>query len=102
MGRIYDTADFRALPRERCAVYELLGGDCAGSIHRHHVHPVSLDGPVDGRTVEVCRAHHPLLEHLARRVYGQPAYRCCPHKHVTPEARAQCEARLNASVRRFG
>lgn len=102
MGRIYDTADFRALPRERCAVHELLGGDCAGAIHRHHVHPVSLDGPVDGRTIPVCASHHPMLEMLARRVWMHREPRRCPHKHVTPEARAQCEARLNASVRRFG
>ena len=100
MGRPYDTADFRALPRERCAVYELLGGECAGPIGRHHVHPLSMGGEEDGRTVEVCSTHHPMLEALARRIHGIP--RRCPHKHVTPEARAQCEARLNASVRRFG
>lgn len=98
MGRIYDKASFRALPRERCAVWELIGGECSGPIAHHHVYPVSLGGAESGRTVESCAAHHPMLEALARRVYGAPRYRRCPHRHVTPEARERCEARLNADV----
>lgn len=98
MGRIYDTAAFRALPRERCAVEELIGGTCSGEIALHHVHPLSLGGEVDGRLVPCCAAHHPMLEALARRVYGLPQYRRCPHRHVTREAREACERRLNLDV----
>lgn len=97
MGRIYDTAAFRALPRERCAVHELLGGECSGPIARHHVWPVELGGDPHGRTVESCARHHPMLEALARRVYGLREPRRCPHRHVTREARERCEARLNGA-----
>ena len=98
MGRIYDTAAFRALPRERCAVYELLGGECSGPIGRHHVRPLRY--AADGRTVEVCAVHHPMLEALARRIHGEREYRRCTHRHVTPEAREACERKLNrADVR---
>jgi hypothetical protein len=98
MGRIYDTVAFRALPRERCIVHELFGADCAGAIARHHVHPVSLGGPEDGPTVECCARHHTMLEALARRVYGVPEYRRCPHAHRTQEGRLACEQRLNAAA----
>jgi hypothetical protein len=98
MGRVYDQATFRRLPRERCAVHELLGDECAGPIHRHHVYPLSHGGEDDGRTVSVCAHHHPSLEALARRVYGEREPRRCPHRHVTAEARERCEARLNADV----
>lgn len=98
MARPYDTAAFRALPRERCAVHELLGGECAGVVARHHVHPMSLGGAESGRTVPVCARHHGYLEAIARRVYGAPRWRTCPHKHVTPEAKERCEAKLNADV----
>jgi hypothetical protein len=95
MGRIYDTSAFRSLPRERCAVHELIGTDCAGPISRHHVHPVALGGGELGRTVQCCSRHHPMLEALARRAYGAPGYRRCPHAHPTQEGRLACERRLN-------
>lgn len=96
MGRIYDTAAFRALPRNRCIVHELFGTECAGDISRHHVHPVSLGGAEDGKTVESCSRHHPMLEALARRVYGTPEYRRCRHVHPTREGREACDRRRNA------
>lgn len=97
-GRIYDRAFFRALPREGCIVHELFGTECAGEIGRHHVHPISLGGPEDGPTVPSCARHHPMLEALARRVYGTPEYRRCPHAHRTLEGRMACERRLNANA----
>lgn len=96
MGRIYDTAEFRALPRERCVVHDLIGGECAGPIGRHHVWPIELGGDPRGRTIESCARHHPMLEALARRVYSIPEYRRCPHVHPTLEGRLACERRLNA------
>lgn len=98
MGRPYDTTAFRALPRERCVVVELLGGECAGPIDRHHVIPISLGGDVDGRTVACCRRHHGALEALARRIHGTHGHRRCPHYHPTRAGREACERRLNASV----
>jgi len=100
MGRVYDTAAFRALPRERCVIHELLGTECRGPVARHHVHPVELGGDPEGRTVECCARHHPMLEALARRVYSheQTYPRRCPHYHPTRAGREACERRLNAEV----
>lgn len=93
--RDLDRRRWRALPRERCAVFELIGGECAGPIHRHHLMPVSEGGWEDGVTVQVCQRHHPMLEALARRVHNPPLWRRCRHRHRTLEAREQCERRLN-------
>lgn len=95
MGRVYDRRDWRSLPRDTCAVYELLGGECKGEIALHHIHPLSLDGPEDGIVTPCCSAHHPMLEALARRVYKAPEWKRCTHNHRYPEAREACERRLN-------
>jgi hypothetical protein len=94
MARIYDKAAWRAQPRERCVVHELIGGECRGPVALHHVHHLSFGGDDDGRTVPVCSRHHPMVEALARRVHH---WRRCPHQHRTPEAREACERRLNAA-----
>lgn len=94
----YFTARWRGLPRTRCQVAELLGGECAGPIHRHHVHPMSLGGDFDGETVEACRRHHPMLEALARKIHGTPEWKHCPHTHRTRAAREECEERLNRAA----
>jgi hypothetical protein len=98
MGRVYDTAAFRALPREHCIIHELLGTECEGAIARHHVHPLAAGGDPQGRTVPVCAVHHPQLEALARRVYGTPEWKRCPHFHPTQAGREACERRLNVSA----
>ena len=95
----YDKRSFRNLPRERCAVSELLGlGDCRGLIHRHHVDP----SDPDSRTLEVCNRHHQKL-HAALRALSVPerVWKRCPHKpgtHRYPGAREACERRLNAVI----
>lgn len=94
----YYTSRWRGLERERCEVAELLGGECAGPIHRHHVVPMSLGGDADGETVEVCERHHPMLEALARKVHKLPEHKICPHHHRTREAREACERRLNRAA----
>ena len=95
MGRPYDSAVWRTLLREGCALHVLTGDACSGDVGLHHVHPISLGGDVDGETVPVCAKHHPSLEALARRVYGEPRRRRCGHRHVTREGREACERRLN-------
>jgi hypothetical protein len=93
---IYHTSRWRGLPRTGpCAAAELLGGECFGPIHRHHVHPVSLGGDPDGETIMVCKRHHPMLEALARKIHGLPEWKRCPHTHRSAAAREACEARLN-------
>jgi hypothetical protein len=93
-----DTRRWRALPRERCAVFELIGGACSGPISLHHIIPLSAGGDDDGPVVQVCQAHHPMLEALCRRVYRPVEPRRCPHHHRTREAREACERRLNAAA----
>lgn len=93
-GVVPNTRAWRELPRLRCAVAELVGGSCAGRIHRHHVHPLSLGGDPCGRTIEVCARHHPMLEALLRRVH-QPEWKRCRHTHRSREGRELCERRLN-------
>lgn len=99
---VYSTPQWRDLrerARERdghtCQVGRLVGGECSGALHGHHVDPVSLGGDplpsLDG-VVTVCESHHPMLEALARRARR---WRRCPHRHRTREGRLQCERRLN-------
>jgi hypothetical protein len=93
----YYTKRWRELSRsEPCAIGELLGVECSGLIHRHHVHPLIAGGDPYGTTVAVCARHHPMLEALVRRVYGLRKRKTCKHQHRSREARESCERRLNA------
>ena len=94
----YYKSSWRNLPRSRCAAAELLGGECAGPIGRHHLHPISLGGDPEGETVEACARHHPMLEALARKIHGLPEWKRCPHTHRSREAREACETRLNRAA----
>lgn len=81
-----------------CALADLLPDDCRGSLHSHHVMPRSAGGADEGPQVWVCAHHHPMLEHLARRVLR---WKTCPHRpgtHRYPGAREACERRLNLAA----
>lgn len=94
----YNTRKWRGLSRSgTCAVGELLGTECSGRLHLHHVHPLQAGGDQFGRTVPVCEKHHPSLEALARRVWGEPEWKHCTHTHPYPGGREECERRLNAA-----
>lgn len=92
---IYNTRSWRSLPRDYCAVSYLFGGaagPCSGLIHHHHVDP---EDP-RSRTVQVCASHHPRIHAALRHLGGsERAWKRCPHRHRTPEARHACERRLN-------
>lgn len=96
----YNTTRWRDLPRNGfCEVGRLLGTECDdGPLHRHHVQPLSAGGEDFGRTVLVCKRHHPSLEALARRVWNEPKWKTCPHHHTTRESREACERKLNGIV----
>ena len=79
--------------RTECVFAELVPGECSGTLHWHHVHPISAGGDPDGKTVPICSRHHPQLEAVARRILR---WRSCPHVHRSPEAREACERRLNS------
>lgn len=95
----------RALARDGslCTVQRLLGGDCSGARHVHHVRPAE-DYPELALDLDnlasVCSAHHPVWEALRRRLLagleadepkGPPR---CTHWHPSEDARAICERRL--------
>lgn len=92
-AKVYNTQDWRELPRDgECAVAYLFGdsvGPCHGAIDRHHV------DPPNERSIQVCHRHHPMLEAARRRVVAKPEWKRCPHTHRSREARESCERRLN-------
>ena len=94
--RIYDSQDWRDLPRDgECVVAFLFGeraGPCHDLIDRHHVDPPSE------RSVQVCHRHHPQLEAALRHLLDQPEWKHCPHTHRTREGRESCERRLNRQL----
>jgi hypothetical protein len=90
----------RARARERdanrCTVARLIGGECSGLLHVHHIDRDA--DPLDLSNVgTVCAAHHPRWEALRRALVEQrqPRWRRCPHRHRSAEAQAICERRLN-------
>ena len=90
---VYQTAEWRGLPRDYCIVSFLLdgaAGPCRGLIHHHHVNP----SDPDSRTVQVCAAHHPRI-HSVLRSLSSSSYRRCTHRHTSREAREACERKLN-------
>jgi hypothetical protein len=95
-AKIYNSQEWRELPRDgECVVSFLFGeraGPCHGLIDRHHVNPP------DERSVQVCHRHHPMLESARRRLFGEPRWKSCPHIHRTREARESCERRLNRDL----
>jgi hypothetical protein len=107
---IYDTLQWqvarkRALVRDqkRCTVSRLLGGDCTGRLHVHHIVAVSEGGALYEleNLGTACAAHHPFWESLRRvlvRKLTAEAPRC-PHHHASAEARRLCETRLARRAR---
>lgn len=93
---VYDSQEWRRLPRELCVVALLFGGragPCHGRIDRHHVDP-----PHD-RSIQVCARHHPKLETALRHLEESPRpWKRCPHQHRSRESREACERRLNADL----
>ena len=105
----YSSAEWRILREHvlerdgrRCTVSRLLGGECRGDLHVHHLdrHADALDPDNCGT---VCAAHHPRWEAVRRAVLrGRPTRRRCTHYHPYAEGRRLCEARLNDPDRRMG
>jgi len=99
---VYNTREWRELPRDGECVAEFLFGEhagpCRGLIHRHHVHP----GDPCSRTYQACAGHHPQIEAFLRRLRERAeriiGRRRCPHVHLYPGAREACERRLNATT----
>lgn len=96
----YSTSAWRDLREQarsrdgnRCSVSRLLGGDCSGLLHVHHLDPLADPLDLDG-LLTVCQRHHPKIEAVRRSVLNyRGGSSPCPHRHVTAEGRAQCERR---------
>ena len=106
-ARFYSSAEWRALREQarardanRCTVSRLLGGQCHGRLHAHHI---DRDGdPLDLDNVgTTCAHHHPRWEALRRSLttVREPVrWRRCPHSHRYPSGREACERRLNRDL----
>jgi hypothetical protein len=110
MGNLYDTLHWRelrarALARDcsRCTVSRLLGGECSGVLHVHHIEPAderpALAFELDNLAT-ACAGHHARWEALRRALVRERrrGYRRCPHPHPTRAGREACERRLNAEA----
>ena len=109
---LYSTALWRLVAqkakrrdRSRCTVARLLGGDCRGLLHVHHIVPVSEGGAALAldNLATVCASHHPKWESLRRAIMrqrGEVMQIRCPHSHRSLEARLLCEARLRREAQR--
>lgn len=104
---IYNTEAWKAtrsvaLERDgnRCTVARLLGGECRGGLHAHHIVAVADGGaPFDPDNVGTsCAGHHPMWEALRRQLVARllSARRAprCHHDHRTRQAREICERRM--------
>jgi hypothetical protein len=100
----------RALSRDasRCTVARLLGGECRGVLHVHHVVSVAdrPDLALDPDNLgTACASHHSRWEALARalRVVEGVDIPPCPHRHLYESGRRACEAkrRRAAEARRL-
>jgi len=96
MGKVYDTAYWRSLPRTECALQSLLGGECSGLIGLHHLDPISEGGDPEGDLMPCCQRHHTMLHAVRRRREAKP--RRCHHRHVYPGSREACERRMNRAA----
>lgn len=99
---VYGTARWRKtarLARKRdggCVIGRLTGTPCDDTLDGHHIIPLDENGaPYDvANVITLCHSHHPMLEAFRRRMLSVPQRPRCPHRHVTAEARRQCEDRL--------
>ena len=98
---VYDSREWRELPRDGdCVVSFLFGeaaGPCRGLITRHHVDP---EDP-SSRSFQVCIAHHNKVQTALRRLLKPPRWKRCPHKpgtHRYEGAKEACERRLNREL----
>lgn len=107
--RFLDTLAWRCLRARivardgnRCSIAALLGGDCAGDLHVHHIEPrserpdLALD---ENNCASVCAVHHPQWEavrlFLARARRPLPP---CRHVHRYKAGKEACDRRRAARL----
>lgn len=95
----YGSAEWRALrlrrieaDGSRCTIARLLGDECEGTLHVHHVKDVATypDLALDfENTATVCAKHHPVWEGIRRKANRELPP--CRHQHRYKAGREQCE-----------
>lgn len=99
----YSSPEWRALRErvrqrdaDRCTVSRLLGGECGGLLHAHHLDPFADPLDIDNCGT-ACQVHHPKWEALRRSVVAgrRREWKRCHHRHRYAHARAECERKLN-------
>lgn len=102
--RIYDNTRWRSTREEvltrdgSCTYSRLLGGECSGPLHVHHLDPAHYD-PFDPEgLIAICEFHHPKLEAIRRALMSARGWKRCTHEHRYPGAREACERRLNQAA----
>lgn len=97
-ARIYNSQEWRELPRDGECVAEFLFGEavgpCRGQTHRHHVDPQDEFS----RTYQACARHHQKIHVALNHLDARPRWKRCPHIHRTRESRQACERRLNREL----
>lgn len=87
--------------RGRCTVSRLLGGDCSGLIHVHHIEALSACPDlrlVEDNLASVCATHHPTWERLRRELTREPMVPPCKHRHPYRIGAIQCENQRRRAV----
>lgn len=95
---LWRSARAAALARDdhRCTVARLLGGECRGRLHVHHVVPLDHGGaPYDLDNLgSACASHHRKWEALARRLAGARDDVACPECGVRARSGQALELHL--------
>lgn len=98
----WETAREEVLERDgSCTYARLLGDECDGPLHVHHLNPSQFDPYDPNGLVVVCEKHHPKLEAVRRSLLRVRRWRRCPHRpgtHRYQGAREACERKLNLQV----
>ena len=104
----YSTPEWRALServkardRGRCTVARLIGGECGGLLHAHHIESVTEHPELalsEDNCASVCASHHPKWERIRRELSREPRVPACRHTHPYKQGARLCENRRRASV----
>lgn len=86
----------RVLARDgsRCTVAQLLGGECRGSLHVHHLDRAEERRLDPDNCGTACASHHPKWEAVRRAIMVQRRpLPPCRHTHRYAHAQRECDAR---------
>lgn len=101
---LYQTARWQTVREEvlerdgNCTYSRLLGSECSGPLHVHHLNPAFYDFYDPDGLIVICEFHHPKLEAIRRSLLGTRRWKRCPHRpgtHRYAGSKEACERQLN-------